>query len=49
MTGKWQNFAIATLPAPMLAALVPGPLSFKAIVASASAAAQAAYYLASAE
>lgn len=46
---KWIDFAITTLPAPILAAAVPGPLAFKAIVASASAAAQSAYYLTAAE
>jgi len=46
---KWSNFAWATLPAPLLGALCPGPISFKCIVCAATAAAQAAYYLASAE
>jgi len=46
---KWIDFAITTLPAPILAAAIPGPLAFKAIVASASAAAQSAYYLTAAE
>lgn len=49
LAGKWKDFAIATLPAPLLATIVPGPLSFKAIVCAAFATAQAAYYLASAE
>jgi len=46
---KWKNFAVATLPAPLLGASIPGALSTKAIVAAALAAAQAAYYLAQAE
>lgn len=31
---KFMTFATGTLPAPILAALCPGPLSFKAIVAA---------------
>jgi len=46
---KWTSFSLGVLPAPALAVLVPGPLSFKAIVASAVAAAQCAYSLANAE
>ena len=46
---KWASFSLGVLPAPTLAVLCPGPLSFKAIVAAAVAAAQAAYSLASAE
>ena len=30
---KWASFSLSVLPAPLLAAIVPGPLSFKAIVA----------------
>jgi len=37
------------LPAPLLGAIIPGSLSFKAIVAASLAAAQAAYYLTAAE
>jgi hypothetical protein len=46
---KWAFFALGVLPAPALAVLCPGPLSFKAIVAAAVAAAQCAYSLANAE
>lgn len=46
---KWRTFAIAVLPSPLLAALVPGALPTKTIVAAALAAAQTAYYLAQAE
>ena len=48
-TQKWQSFSSGVLLAPALAVLTPGPLSFKAIVAAAAAAAQCAYYLAKAE
>ncbi|KAJ1403767.1 hypothetical protein B484DRAFT_457475 [Ochromonadaceae sp. CCMP2298] len=43
---KWKTFAISVLPAPVIAALCPGALGFKAVVCAAVAAAQAAYYLA---
>eukprot|EP00600_Ochromonadales_sp_CCMP1393_P011333 CAMPEP_0175003594 /NCGR_PEP_ID=MMETSP0005-20121125/4309_1 /TAXON_ID=420556 /ORGANISM="Ochromonas sp., Strain CCMP1393" /LENGTH=373 /DNA_ID=CAMNT_0016258675 /DNA_START=513 /DNA_END=1631 /DNA_ORIENTATION=- len=43
---KWKQFAISTLPAPLIAALCPGSLGFKAVICAAIAAAQAAYYLA---
>lgn len=46
---KWINFALSVLPAPLLALLYPGPLPFRAIVAAATAAAQAAYSLARVE
>ena len=46
---KWSSFSIGVLPAPLLAVICPGPLSFKAIVAAAVAAAQCAYSLATAE
>ena len=46
---KWTSFSLGVLPAPLLAILLPGTLSFKAIVAAATAAAQAAYSLARAE
>lgn len=46
---KWQSFAMGVIPAPLIAALCPGALSFKAIVCAAIAAAQAAYYLSIAE
>ena len=49
MSNKWSSFALAVTPAPVIAALFPGPLSLKAIVCAAIAAAQAAYYLAIAE
>ena len=44
-----SSFVVGVLPAPALAILVPGPLSFRAIIAAATAAAQCAYSLASAE
>lgn len=46
---KWQTFAVSVLPAPFLGALVPGVLPTKAIIVTALAAAQTAYYLAKAE
>ena len=46
---KWRAFSISVLFGPLLAALTPGVLSYKAIVVSAAAAAQVAYYLARAE
>lgn len=46
---KWLSFAFGVIPAPLIAAFTPGPLSFKTIVCAAVASAQAAYYLASAE
>jgi hypothetical protein len=46
---KWVSFTLGMLPAPVLAALVPGTIAFKAIVAAAVGAAQAAYSLADAE
>lgn len=46
---KWLSFVTGVVPAPLVAAIVPGPLSFKAIVAAAFAAAQAAYSLARCE
>lgn len=49
VTDKWKTFAFGVLPAPIIAALCPGALPFKAIVCTAIAAAQAAYYLAIAE
>jgi hypothetical protein len=46
---KWQTFALSVFPAPFIGALVPGTLPTKAIVVTATAAAQTAYYLAQAE
>jgi len=46
---KWITFAVSVLPAPILAGLFPGSLEFKAVVCTAVAAAQAAYYLAVSE
>lgn len=46
---KWVSFTFGVLPAPILGVLCPGPLSLRAIVAAAVAAAQAAYSLARAE
>ena len=48
-TIKWRSFAGSVLLAPTPAVLVPGILSFKAIVAAAAAAAQTAFFLAKAE
>ena len=48
-TAKWKSFAYGVLPGPIISAVIPGPLSFKAIVCAALAAAQAAYYLTIAE
>lgn len=49
MTGKWTSFAVGVLPAPIISSIIPGNLQFKAIVCAAIAAAQAAYYLSTAE
>lgn len=46
---RWASFVWGISPAPLVALLVRGGLGFKAIVATASAAVQAAYYFASAE
>lgn len=46
---KWKTFFLTTIPAPVLGAIVPGPLEFKAVVTAATAAALCAYYLANAE
>ncbi|KAK3258254.1 hypothetical protein CYMTET_32694, partial [Cymbomonas tetramitiformis] len=46
---KWVSFAIGVLPGPTAAIFFPGTLEVKAVVASATAAAQAAYYLTDAE
>lgn len=46
---KWVSFAVGVAPAPLLAILVPGTFSFKAIIAAAAAATQCAYSLARAE
>eukprot|EP00588_Corethron_pennatum_P014169 CAMPEP_0194269564 /NCGR_PEP_ID=MMETSP0169-20130528/3699_1 /TAXON_ID=218684 /ORGANISM="Corethron pennatum, Strain L29A3" /LENGTH=510 /DNA_ID=CAMNT_0039011249 /DNA_START=209 /DNA_END=1740 /DNA_ORIENTATION=- len=48
-TAKWTSFAAAVVPAPTIGALIPGPLEYRAVVVSALAAAQAAYYLTRAE
>ena len=48
-TKRWTSFAYGVLPAPLIATLFPGVLSFKAVVCAAVAAAQAAYYLSTAE
>lgn len=42
---KFKEFALGTLPAPLLGAVLPGDLAFKSVVVATSAAAQAAYYL----
>jgi hypothetical protein len=49
LLGKWNSFAYGVLPAPILAFFIPGSIAFKGIVCAAIAAAQAAYYLSSAE
>lgn len=46
---KWISFATGVLPAPLIAVVFPGSLSFKSTVCAAIAAAQAAYYLSIAE
>jgi hypothetical protein len=46
---KWSSFSTAVFIAPGVAVFFPGPLSFKGTVCAAVAAAQAAYYLSSAE
>jgi len=46
---KWASFTLGVLPAPFIGLLVPGSLSFGAIVVAAVAAAQCAYSLARAE
>lgn len=46
---KWTSFAVGVAPAPIISAIFPGTLGLKAIVCAAIAAAQAAYYLATAE
>jgi hypothetical protein len=43
---KWRTFALSVLPAPLIAALLPGSISQKAIICAAIAAAQAAFYVA---
>uniref|UniRef100_A0A7S1U8P2 H(+)-exporting diphosphatase n=1 Tax=Phaeomonas parva TaxID=124430 RepID=A0A7S1U8P2_9STRA len=49
MRRKWVSFALGVLPGPMLGVLVPASLGAKAVIVSATAAAQAAYYLTRAE
>lgn len=49
MGTKWRSFALATLPSPLVASLIPVPFPTKMVIASALAAAQTATYLASAE
>ena len=46
---KLASFAVGVLPAPVFALVCPGDIVFKSVVATATAAAQAGYYLASAE
>ena len=48
-TRRWVTFAGAVLLAPVLGVFTPGTLAFKAIVTSAIASAQAAYYITLAE
>jgi len=47
--GKWKQFCLTVLPAPILGLAVPGALAFKGIIIAAVAAAQAAFQLAQAE
>ena len=46
---KWRSLVFTVLPSPLLAIIFPGPISLRATVAAASAAAQAAYSLAQVE
>jgi len=46
---KWLSFAIGVLPAPILAMVCPGDMSFKAVIAAFTSAAQTAYSLTRAE
>jgi hypothetical protein len=46
---KISTFAVGTLPAPLLAASLPGSIEFKGVVCATAAAAQAAFYLAGSE
>jgi len=46
---RWISFAISVLPAPFFATLMPGGIGEKAVLAAATAAAQAAFHLAKAE
>jgi len=46
---KVRKFALGALPAPLLAAVLPGSIEFKAIVCAAAAAGQAHFYWANAE
>lgn len=48
-TTRWYDFAVSVLPAPIIGALFPGAIPFKAVVVATFAAAQAAYYLCVAE
>jgi len=48
-TDRWKSFSFAVLPAPIIAAVVPGTLPTKTIIATALAACQSAYFLAQAE
>ena len=48
-TERWRGFVWSVLPAPIIGALTPGMLSTKAVIISALAAAQCAWFLAQAE
>lgn len=48
-TDRWKSFALSVLPAPFIGTIVPGPLSTKAVIVAALAAAQCAFFLAQAE
>jgi len=49
LQNKWTSFALNTLPAPLIALVIPGPISSKATAAAALAACQAALSLTQAE
>jgi hypothetical protein len=48
-TDRWKAFAVSVLPAPIIGSILPGILSTKAVIVSALAACQCAYFLAAAE
>lgn len=48
-TIRWYEFGLSVVPAPIVGAIFPGAISFKAVVVATFAAAQAAYYLCVAE
>mmetsp|Transcript_11107 Transcript_11107/g.16836 ORF Transcript_11107/g.16836 Transcript_11107/m.16836 type:complete len:585 (+) Transcript_11107:153-1907(+) len=48
-TDRWKAFSVSVLPAPIIGSILPGMLSTKAVIVSALAACQCAYFLAAAE